>query len=1254
MKLVAALVLTTLAFPAFISDATAALAQSSANTPISSAASYGKLPLSFEANQGQTDASVQFVSHGQGYTLFLRPSEAVLALQNSTPSPGKQVAGKLAPADPSTLRLRLIGANESAAVAPEGQQVTRTNYFLGNGPAKWRTNIPNYGRIHYSNVYPGIDLVYYGNQHRLEHDFVVAPNANPSQIVLAAEGTLKSGTRTAIDSATGDLILTTSTGTLRLLKPVTYQLSDGDRTEIPSSYKLLANNRISFSIGKYNHAQPLIVDPILSYSTYLGGSGNPNFPAVGDKANGIAVDSYGKAYIIGTTQSSDFPVTSGAYQSLNKEHSNNNLYTVFVSKLNATGTALVYSTLLGGNGNKSGGNGDWGLAIALDSEHNAYLTGLTYSSDFPVTSGAFQSTNKSAAANSSTAFVTKLNATGSGLLYSTYLGGTNPNNGDANRQDQGTSIDVDSSGNAYVTGNTYDADFPVTPGAFQTTNHALSASYNAFVTKLNPTGSGLLYSTYLGGSGEYLGYIEYAIRIAIESSGNAYLAGRTYSSDFPVTSQAFQKVNHAFAAQKSNVFVTKLNSAGTAPVYSTYLGGSMPNAAGPYTYYDGDYATGIAVDSNGNAYVAGGATSKDFPVTSGVVQGTLTGHGSAFVSKLSPTGSALEYSTFLGENAAPITYSWFGSGTSGSTNATGIAIDASGIAYISGVTSLPIFPSTPDAIANTGGAVLAKLTPDAKAVSYATAFGSYSTPPTSTAITIDSAGNAYVTGFAVGSDFPTTSGAYQTVNKAAPRNGTNAFVTKFALAGDTGDHFATSMTLTASASSFQQGQPITLTAKVTANTGGITPTGEVTFSGYHESYSSTTAGPVYFSQTVPLDATGTAKLVSTTFPNGRYSATATYSGDASHLTSQGPYVLFSNLGPPANVYLCDDIQYGYLTSTESVYKYPLQRCTTVVQDSQYDPLPGVTVTFSGANLAFSPSSAVTDAKGTIALSVTGLAAGNTTATATVAGVAPSKYSSIPWSVLKAPLTVTVNNGFRFYGAANPNFAYTISGLLGSDTVTVTSQTTATPSSPVGSYPITATISGAVALNYQVTLNNATLNVLKAPLYISARNIAITYGQTPPQPTAYVLTGFVNGDTQASATTGAPTLTTTVTSASPAGFYPIKVQTGTLAAANYYFNTFSNGEGSVVVKKAPLTIWPSNFTIHVGDPLPAFTYTITGFVNGESQATATTGTPTLATAAPSTAKPGRYYIIGTAGSLSAHNYYFLPPSVATNGIVTILK
>jgi hypothetical protein len=250
------------------------------------------------------------------------------------------------------------------------------------------------------------------------------------------------------------------------------------------------------------------------------------------------------------------------------------------------------------------------------------------------------------------------------------------------------------------------------------------------------------------------------------------------------------------------------------------------------------------------------------------------------------------------------------------------------------------------------------------------------------------------------------------------------------------------------------------------------------------------------------------------------------------------------------------------------------------------------------------------------------------------------------------LTVTLRTAFRMYGAANPPLGYIVSGLHTGDSVTVTPATTATPASPVGSYLITATISGAAAPNYQITVNDATLNLLKAPLYISARNIAMTYGQTPPLPTAYFLSGFVNGDT-ASVVSGAPVLTTTVTPTSPVGFYPIQVQPGTLAAANYYFNTFSNGEGSVYVNKAPLTIHPASFTIHVGDPLPAFTYTITGFVNGETQASATTGAANLTTTAPSTAKPGRYYVIGTAGSLNAHNYHFVPPSAATNGILTIL-
>ncbi len=724
-------------------------------------ASYGKLPLSFEVNQGQTDPSVQYLSLGQGYTLLLRPNRAVFALRNSTGASRQS----------SAIDIALAGANPNAAASREDPQITRTNYFLGNNPALWKTGIPNYGRIRYRSVYDGVDLLYYGNQHRLEHDFIVAPHADPSKIVLSLNG----ARRVTLDPATGDLILALEPGqpSLRLLKPFTYQQADhagSHRIPIDSSYRLLGENRVTFTLGRYNHARPLIIDPVLVYSTYLGGSG-------GDQGNGIALDSAGDAYVVGTTFSTNFPVTSGSFQT--QDNAVKNEPTVFISKLNPTGTALVYSTFLGGSG------GDYGYGIALDAVGDAYVTGATYSTDFPVTCTALLAANPSKTAGAPTAFVAELTANGDALTYSTYLGGSGNQSSQA-LGDVSQAIALDTGGNAYVTGYTYSPDFPVSDAAFQPMYAGTAVTSNAFVAKLSPGGTSLLYATYLGGSGvqgsyPYFTEGDYGNAIAVDGSGDAYIAGSTASGNFPVTASAFQGTLHG----PSNAFVTELNPAGASEVYSTYLGGSGQGPASgdfsPLPPATGDTASAIAIDANGNAYVAGTATSYDFPITAGVLEGASDFDGSSgFVTKLNQGGSTLAYSTYL-EGVG--------------TTISGLAIDSSGAAYVTGnvpavSASLPAgFQATSDALptpsSTQNSAFVIKLNPAATELNYATLLGGSSNDG-ATALALDSVGDVFVTGSANSADFPTTPGAFQTTNQASPSN-SNAFVSEFALAQETGN-----------------------------------------------------------------------------------------------------------------------------------------------------------------------------------------------------------------------------------------------------------------------------------------------------------------------------------------------------------------------------------------------------------------------------------------------------------------------------------
>ena len=604
-------------------------------------ANYGKLPLRFEANRGQTDSRVQFVSRGSGYTLFLTSGEAVLTLAKPAAKQNSQdhVLGSArdGASRQAVVRLQLSGANPQPAVTQEDELPTRSNYFIGSDPAKWRTNVPNYGRVRYHNVYPGVDLVYYGNQGQLEHDFVVAPGTDPRVVTLVVRG----ARRLQLESS-GDLAVHTTGGDLRLLKPEIYQVVDGARRKIPGKYWLEGGNKVGFQIASFDRRRQLVIDPVLLYSTYLGGNGR-------DGAGGIAVDSSGNAFVVGETMSTNFPTTTGAYQTALAGSAN-----VLVTKLNATGTALVYSTYLGGTGAVNNGR-----AIALDSSGDAYVTGVTSSTNFPTTNGAYQTTY-AGTTNTYNAFVTKLNPDGSALVYSTFLGGG------GGEGDQGYGITVDSSGSAYITGNTQSSNFPTTAGAFQTT---LAGYEDAFVTKVNPAGSALVYSTYLGGSTDSIDGTS-GSSIAVDSSGNAFVTGGTGSPSFPTTPGAFQTA----LAPLTNAFVSKLNPTGTALIYSTYLGTGA------------DSGQGIAVDSTGNAYVAGTTAQTDFPTTSGAYQRTCTtgGFDTTFVTKLNATGTALLYSTCLGGVSTATT----------GTRPASIALDSTGNAYVTGYTSTADFPTT--------------------------------------------------------------------------------------------------------------------------------------------------------------------------------------------------------------------------------------------------------------------------------------------------------------------------------------------------------------------------------------------------------------------------------------------------------------------------------------------------------------------------------------------------------------------------------
>jgi hypothetical protein len=693
---------------------------------------YGQFPLSFESNQGQTDARVNFLSHGQGYTLFLTPTEAVLDMR---PPPGN---------DPSTAdevaTVQLVGGNPGAQPVGLDRLPGVSNYLIGNDPSQWRTAVPNYAQVEYQDVYPGVNLVYYGNnQQHLEYDFVVAPGANPNAIHLAFQGVQ----RLSLD-AQGELVLHTEGGDLTVQAPVLYQEINGVRQSVSGHYLLQGNGQVGFAVGAYDPTQPLVIDPVYSlvYSTYLGGKSQ-------DIGQAIAVDGYGNAYVTGSTESTNFPTQNPLQRKLNGGQD------VFVTKLNASGTGLVYSTYLGGSAS------DIGLSIAVDGGGNAYLTGFTSSTDFP-TQNALQATFSAGQPFYGNvaydAFVTKLNATGSALLYSTYLGGNGTEDFYDGYVNSGIfgGIAVDGSGNAYVTGLTNSSNFPTSANAFQP---AYAAIGDAFVAKLNTTLAGsasLVWSSYLGGSGFDGGH-----GIAVDTAGNVYVTGLTESANLPTTAGAFQSV----LPEGEAAFIAKVDPNGTGLVYSTYLGGS--------TSWTQDFA--IAVSASGDAYVTGETPGTDFPVTPGAFQTTSAANvPNAFVTVFNATGSGLVYSSYLGGSNS--------NGTNGTVNGgSGVAVDNAGNAYVTGWTTSTSFP-TANAFQPTAGGSLDAFVAEFNPAQSGTASLVYSSyvgggdRDQGNGIAVDSSGNAYVAGTTYSTNFPTTNGAFQP--KAPSNRYPSAFVTK--------------------------------------------------------------------------------------------------------------------------------------------------------------------------------------------------------------------------------------------------------------------------------------------------------------------------------------------------------------------------------------------------------------------------------------------------------------------------------------------
>jgi hypothetical protein len=773
--------------------------------------SYGKLPLSFEANHGQADARVKFLSRTGGYSLLLTGDEAVLMLSGKKTGIAKTAHTPLSKAKPKAsgvLRMKLRNANPAAKITGVDELAATSNYFVGNDPKKWRTGVPTYAKVKYEGIYSGIDLVYYGNQRQMEYDFIVAPGVDPHRIAFDIRG----ATRIRQD-AHGDLVLKVGEGEIRWHKPVAYQEKDGAQELVAARYTITDTNRVGFIVAKYDANRPLYIDPLI-YSTYLGGNGD-------EYGAGIAVDNAGNAYVIGTTNSTDLPVTPRALQTVcHGGSSGGTCGDAFVVKLNPTGSALVYSTYLGGSG------GDAGSGVAVDRAGSAYVTGYTESTDFPTMNPLQPANGGGGKGGIGNAFVTKIASSGSALIYSTYLGGSGNNSGG----DTGSGIAVDSAGNTYVTGITESTDFPT----MNPLQPALEPFEDAFVTKINPSGSALVYSTYLGGLGGDGGG-----GIAVDSTGNAYVTGFTFATNFP-TKNPLQPALDGI----EDAFVAKVNPTGSALVYSTYLGGS------PY-----NIGSGVAVDGSGSAYVTGYTDSTNFPTRDPLQSNYGGGDWDAFVAKVNPLGSALVYSTYLGGRGADIGY--------------GIAVDGAGDAYLTGSTTSDNFPTVNPFQKQRSkliDAFVSKLNSAGSALLYSTFLGG-SGSDYGLAIAVDYAGNPYVAGRTFSTDFRITPGAFETVCNGGS-SCSDAFISKIDVRS------STSVALSSSLSPSTYGQAVTFTALVTSVL-GAPPDGEtVTFM----------KGAIVLG-TRTLSG-GSASFTTSTLPAGNNLIKAVYSGDANFLGSK--------------------------------------------------------------------------------------------------------------------------------------------------------------------------------------------------------------------------------------------------------------------------------------------------------------------------------------------------------------------------------
>ena len=1030
------------------SDASAAL-------KAAAVAKYLHLPLSFEINQGQANAAVRFLTRNPQNSMFFGDHGAAITLHAlpkqvaSTANAGKAKAKATAKSAAATVSLELLGGNPHPTVVGAEPLATRSHYYLGNDKSHWLTNVPHYAKVVYQSVYSGIDQVFYGNQGSLEYDFVVAPNADPSQIRLLFQGS----TPPSLDSK-GNLILTTPVGQLLEQSPNVYQNIHGQKHPLAGHYVLNKDFSVGFTIAAYDHSQPLIIDPVIAFATYLGNAGTT--------ANSVIVGSDGGVYVTGTTKADDLPGAATMACSPSASQAG----VGYVTKLAADGQSVLYTAYFGSN---TSGTTTTPITVAVDATGSAYLGGNTNARDFPESATAVQGGLGSQVAvqaqsivggvSWSAGFVLKLSADGSGMPFATYIGGSANSVGSGSDGGQTTlnselldatlyytqvnSLAVDGSGNVYLAGDTSANDLPVTTGALLVTKPVAVANNTGFVAKLNATGSAFTYASYLGGTQIPGSLADSARSIAIDANGDAYVGGLAATSDFPTTAGAFQTTRKG----ASDGYVLELNPSGSALVYSTLLGGG--NGGNATDYAAAEAVTALAVDANGNAYVTGYTNSRDFPVlhayqssfpnnlslSYGAQPQLSFNFSSMFVSTILAGGQALGFSTYLG-------------GTKTSYNVTGyyidnvvylqdvgsaIALDRQGNITVAGVVDTNTFPML------SNGTTLAF---DGSQVAFVGQFNPsgqlrYSIPLSgdnsqSNALALDSAGDAYVVGATATGVLPTTNALQATTTGT----GAVGFVTKVTAS------ITTNIVLTASPSNIS---PFYNTITLTATVSDPTATGTVAFDD----------GTWNLGDGTLVNGVATFQVTGSNMGLGNHALVAIYNGDLLHSWGESavmPYIVANAVSPNISVLPGTSVPLGQVVTINAAMADATATGTFIFYD-RGTLLGSVALSNGAASFTLaSPISGNHNLYVSYSGDIAHLPSNSTTVTLTVAGGPPN-------ITIVGPVS-----GSSYLAPANVTIAATASSSLGTlQTLTFYDGSTllSTYTVPTASYNV----------NYNLTVNN---------------------------------------------------------------------------------------------------------------------------------------------------------------------------------------